>query len=540
MTSSHLAKLFFALCLITIAFQSQSYSTDYDKYISFHWKGALSSHSITLKVFPLLESLENDSYNSFLVLYTKSQTSEIQNYQIISLLFEEDAYPVLGVQLQSLVPLTTYYYCFIFETESTLDGSTFNKIFSEKSYQEFSFQTTGVALTPYNFTFGAASCADTGSASSVFNLLKEENLGFFIHMGDLHYKNIDTNETERFYNAYYQVFSSSTQKPFFQDTPIFYVWDDHDFGPNNANGNSPAKAAAHTAYKKFVPSSPLKNYLPSDDSSYGLQGAPVSNSNSDLYLPSQIGDENGIFRSFIIGRCLFIILDLRSFLEVQKGDILGQEQMTWLENQLRFAGYNKEIVQVFLISSFPWIHVSKETEWSLYETIQQQIAKWIEKYIYKNSKELIMVSGDAHMIALDDGSNNIFGGFPVVQAASLDRVGSCKGGPYSHGVSSGRDHYAVIQVTDYANETICVKINLKEKNESIIAYDTCFPDLYPQKPTSCPVGYDFEVLIWTILVGAIVVLAFLYFYKIWYQDNQRSPGYIEMSNTEGRYRMNED
>ena len=31
-----------------------------------------------------------------------------------------------------------------------------------------------------------------------------------------------------------------------------------------------------------------------------------------------------------------------------------------------------------------------------------------------------MISGDAHMLAFDDGRNNMQGGFPVFQAASLD------------------------------------------------------------------------------------------------------------------------
>lgn len=31
-----------------------------------------------------------------------------------------------------------------------------------------------------------------------------------------------------------------------------------------------------------------------------------------------------------------------------------------------------------------------------------------------------MISGDAHMVAFDDGRNNMKGNFPVFQAASLD------------------------------------------------------------------------------------------------------------------------
>ncbi len=34
---------------------------------------------------------------------------------------------------------------------------------------------------------------------------------------------------------------------------INYNWDDHDFGKNDADGNSPTKPAAHIVYNDFVP-----------------------------------------------------------------------------------------------------------------------------------------------------------------------------------------------------------------------------------------------------------------------------------------------
>jgi hypothetical protein len=44
-----------------------------------------------------------------------------------------------------------------------------------------------------------------------------------------------------------------------------------------------------------------------------------------------------------------------------------------------------------------------------------------------------MISGDAHMVAIDDGTNSDYadgggGGFPVFHAGALDRSSSVKGG----------------------------------------------------------------------------------------------------------------
>ena len=69
----------------------------------------------------------------------------------------------------------------------------------------------------------------------------------------------------------------------------------------------------------------------------------------------------------------------------------------------------------------------------------------------------MIVSGDAHMVALDDGTNSE-GGFPVLQAAALDRPGSDKGGPYSGGTFPGGGQFGTIDVHDDGGETVAVTL----------------------------------------------------------------------------------
>ncbi|MCC6989699.1 MAG: hypothetical protein IT181_11910, partial [Acidobacteria bacterium] len=62
---------------------------------------------------------------------------------------------------------------------------------------------------------------------------------------------------------------------------------------------------------------------------------------------------------------------------------------------------------------------------------------------------LLMLSGDAHMLAFDDGRNNQNGGFIVAQAAPLDRFVRRKGGPYSHEPRQQKNgQFATLQVDD--------------------------------------------------------------------------------------------
>jgi len=67
---------------------------------------------------------------------------------------------------------------------------------------------------------------------------------------------------------------------------MVYVYDDHDFGPNNADGNSPSKPAAQLAYRQNFPHYPL---------------------------PGTESDGTGpVYQAFTYGRVRFILLDLRA------------------------------------------------------------------------------------------------------------------------------------------------------------------------------------------------------------------------------------
>ena len=105
-----------------------------------------------------------------------------------------------------------------------------------------------------------------------------------------------------------------------------------------------------------------------------------------------------------------------------------------------------------------------------------------------------MISGDAHMLALDDGqegtANNYAtgggGSFPVIQAASLDSRSSFKGGPYNgkkyiidstvkskNGAIVGKGQWGVLNFTDDGNK-IEVKVELKRMKNTLIQHTFTF------------------------------------------------------------------
>lgn len=94
---------------------------------------------------------------------------------------------------------------------------------------------------------------------------------------------------------------------------------------------------------------------------------------------------------------------------------------------------------VIWLSSRPWIAGAEEGSdtWGGFARQRHRIANEIARLKINN---LIVVSGDAHMLAADDGTHSYYAdeklghrGFPVLQAAPLAKYGSTKGGPYTEG-----------------------------------------------------------------------------------------------------------
>lgn len=98
---------------------------------------------------------------------------------------------------------------------------------------------------------------------------------------------------------------------------------------------------------------------------------------------------------------------------------------------------------IIWVSSKPWIGFGGD-DWAAYAAERLMISNAIASTGVHN---LVMVAGDAHMLAIDDGSNTDFAsvsgtakgnlsaraGFPLFQVGPLTGYGSTKSGPYSHG-----------------------------------------------------------------------------------------------------------
>jgi phosphodiesterase/alkaline phosphatase D-like protein len=301
----------------------------------------------------------------------------------------------------------------------------------------------------FSFRMAFASCASTGSNHPVFDAIRALSPDLFIHMGDFHYENIGRNDPARFRRAYDEVLRSPRQSTMFRAMPFVYVWDDHDFGPNDADGSSASKPAAFGVYRQFVPHYPL--------------GTP---------------EVQGVNQAFTVGRVRVIVTDNRSqrtpgsVADDAKRTMLGPEQLAWFEQELKKAA---EFPLVVWVNTVPWITRQKGNTdgWERYARERTRLADLIAGLGLAN--RLVMLSGDAHMVAIDDGTNSNYatgakagqGAFPVVHAAPMDRKTSEKGGPYSNGVSRRRGQFGFMDLID-DGKTITAELTGRNSTGGII------------------------------------------------------------------------
>ena len=279
-----------------------------------------------------------------------------------------------------------------------------------------SFRTMPSSAASFAIAFGA--CAYTGSSGAVFDAIAAMKPALYVALGDLHYGNPSKNDVAVFGNLYRRVLTAPAQAELYRNVPVAYVWDDHDYGTNDADSTVPTRPAARAAYQRYVPHYPLQS--------------------------------EAINQAFSIGRVRIVLTDTRS--ERTAASMLGEHQLAWLERELVTASRSHALV--IWVNPNPWIVPANpgpgSDDWGAYPDERRRLADTISAARIDN---LVMVGGDAHMVAIDDGTNTGFGtaprrGFPLLHAGALDRPGSVKGGPYSHGTYPGPGQFGTITITD--------------------------------------------------------------------------------------------
>jgi alkaline phosphatase D len=339
-----------------------------------------------------------------------------------------------GVKLdiQGLLPDTAYYY-----------GLEIDGVLRAEPASRGAFRTFPLGAASFKIAF--ASCGDYRAADQrAYDAILAEQPLLFINSGDLHYNDTNTTNAGDYRANYDAVLNQPNQAALYRGVPFAYVWDDHDFSGNDSDGTSPGRDTARRVFDERVP-----HYA------YAVAGGPVA-------------------QTLTIGRVRVILTDLRSAADPHDApdtpakSHLGAAQKAWFKQELinaRDAGFPL----ILWVSTVPWIGAagSGDDDWSVFANERRELANFIKANRIKN---LVLLCGDMHALAYDDGTNSDYadgGGAPLVvlQAAALTSGASVKGGPYSGGAVAGSQQYGILEITDTGGTAVQCRFTGKRAGE---------------------------------------------------------------------------
>lgn len=293
----------------------------------------------------------------------------------------------------------------------------------DQSFSAGTFRTFPVPDAAASFSFAvAADLVDNTElpdvAAPAYQAIAAQNPAFLLQIGDFDHRDpVDLAEMRQMHR---DVRSASTRSGadfaanIAPSVPVFHVWDDHDYGPNNSDKTWAQKGSALQAFKEYYPTPALAN------------------------------PNAGIWHKFSYAQADFFMLDLRSQRDpntdadgpdksMLDGDGIPNGQKQWLKSELLAS----TAAWKFIISSVPFNRTSKPTDaWAAFPTERSEIVKFIND---NEIEGVIIVSGDMHSGgAIDNGAHS---DFPEISVPHTNMITTQKttgtGGTWSEGLVSG-------------------------------------------------------------------------------------------------------
>lgn len=293
-----------------------------------------------------------------------------------------------------------------------------------------------------NFSFNFGSC-NTQTDPIALGVVADRGDDLFFHLGDFYYADGSGTGIDNFRTKFNSKVTSTNHQKVFATTPSNYTPSDHDGMNNNgADGNDPtAWANWRTVYDEYFP-------------------APST------------------YYSFMYGRVLFIQIDDRNYKSAtaltdnSSKTALGATQKQWLKDQIT----NTTAVAIVIAQSAPWITGTDAGSdgWGGFTTERTELAN----FFAASGKPIIMLAGDMHALAADDGTNAP-GGITLFHAAPFYTSSSHKGGPYTVSpypstVGINAQHYGHVDVTDTGTQISFVYNGYTTDNVSRVSLTKTF------------------------------------------------------------------
>ncbi len=290
---------------------------------------------------------------------------------------------------------------------------TFSNVQEDNSYT-LKMSKNGIPLNAYdrtfelpkggsatNFSFLTGSCSYVREAGESFgsknlnimaNMKNEADARFMLWLGDILYLRyghpdflgnygLEYNDTNQIFRRYVVDRRVPLKKEFFESKFHFGIWDDHDYGANNAGADNIYKDYVLKVFKSFLPN------------------ASFPSNNKGMYSKYSYADAD------------FFLTDSR-FFQTSK-HYLGEQQMKWLKDELKKS-----------TATFKFICVGTTVIWERNETSEVTLSQTGEKaelfqFIQENNiSGVIFLSGDQHFSYFSRENQDCENTYPIYEFMS--------------------------------------------------------------------------------------------------------------------------
>lgn len=242
----------------------------------------------------------------------------------------------------------------------------------KKLYLVFLFTAVFLSVNAQNYSidlltrFAFGSCNNQLADQPLWDKIAEQKPKLWIWLGDNIYANTD--DTTQLRKSWNLQLSKPGYIKFKEQVPVIGTWDDHDYGQNNIGKDYKEKKVSQQMFLDFL-------------------GEPTDS-------PRRL--QEGIYASYTYGpagkQVKIILLDTRYNRDKygRKGDILGETQWKWLENELTTSKAQINIV----CSSIQFIPNRTLPEcWNRFKSAKKRMEKVL---VSSNASGVIFLSGDIH------------------------------------------------------------------------------------------------------------------------------------------------
>jgi len=272
---------------------------------------------------------------------------------------ENDFAAVLTVE--GLKPDTEYHYAI------EIDGGRTRE-------ERYTFRTPAAKGAPVKFRFAFGGGAGYVPPNErVWDTIRNEKPDTLVLLGDNVY--IDDPQTPAMQHyCYYRRQSRPEFRKLIASTPVYTIWDDHDFATNDSQGGP---AIEVPAWKRPVYEVYRQNWV---NPAYGG------------------GDEHpGVYYDFYRGDVHFIMLDGRYYRDRRPADggtptMLGPVQKAWLKETLK--GSTGKLI--FLASPVPWVFEAKGDSPDTWNGFQQERNEIFALLAENKIEGVVLISADRH------------------------------------------------------------------------------------------------------------------------------------------------